>query len=327
MKYLLKRLGFYGVAAVFAVTLNFLLPRLMPGDAAGALFARFQGKLSPEALEALRRAIGISDGPLWKQYFDYLWGLAHGDLGTSIMQFPAPVLQVVWTGFGWTVLVAGLALVLGFIIGTALGILAGWKRGGFIDTVLPPLLAFVGAFPYFWLAMGLLFLFGFELKLVPLRHAYADGSTPAFTFSFIADVARHAALPIITVIIATLGGWMMGMRSAMVAVLGTEYLALGRAKGLSSLRLAWRYAARNALLPNVTSLGMSLGFVLGGSLLTEVVFSYPGLGFLMVQAVRSQDFPVMQGLFVMITFAVLSANALVDVVTTVIDPRTRSRES
>jgi peptide/nickel transport system permease protein len=299
----------------------------MPGDAAGALFARFQGRLSPEALEALRRAIGITDGPLYLQYFDYLRDLAHGDFGISISQFPAPVLQVVWTGLGWTVLVAGSALIIGFVIGTGLGIVAGWRRGGLLDSVLPPVLAFIGAFPYFWLAMGLLFLLGFQWRWVPLRHAYSDGATPELSFTFIADVLVHAALPVFTVVIATLGGWMMGMRSAMVAVLGTEYLALGRAKGLSTARLAWRYAARNALLPNVTSLGMSLGFVLGGSLLTEVVFSYPGLGFLMVQAVRAQDFPVMQGLFIMITLAVLSANAVVDVLTTLIDPRTRSREA
>lgn len=327
MKFLLRRFGFYGVAAFFAVTLNFFLPRLMPGDAAGALFARFQGRLSPEALEALRRAIGISDGPLLQQYAQYLMDLAHGDFGISISQYPARVTDVVLTGLGWTVLVAGVALVIGFALGTTLGVLAGWKRGGVIDSVLPPSLAFIGAFPYFWLAMGLLFLFGFEWRWVPLRHAYSDGASPEWTLTFIADVARHAALPVFTVVVATLGGWMMGMRSAMVAVLGTEYLALGRAKGLSTLRLAWTYAARNALLPNVTSLGMSLGYVLGGSLLTEVVFSYPGLGFLMVQAVRAQDFPVMQGLFIMITLAVLTANALVDVVTTLIDPRTRGREA
>jgi peptide/nickel transport system permease protein len=327
MKYLLKRLAFYSLAAFFAVTLNFLLPRLMPGDAAGAMFARFQGRLSPEALEALQRAIGLTDGPLPMQYVAYLRDLLHGNLGISVAQFPAPVFDVVLTGLGWTVLVAGSALIIGFVLGTGLGVVAGWRRGGFIDSVLPPTLAFLGAFPYFWLAMGLLYVLGFEWRWVPLRHAYSDGATPEWSLAFIGDVLRHAALPIFTVVIATLGGWMMGMRSAMVAVLGTEYLALGRAKGLSAVRLAWRYAARNALLPNVTSLGMSLGFVLGGSLLTEVVFSYPGLGFLMVQAVRSQDFPVMQGLFIMITLAVLIANAVVDLMTTIIDPRTRSREA
>jgi len=326
MKFILKRLSFYGLAAFFASTVNFMLPRLMPGDAAGAIFARFQGRLSPEAAEALRRAFGVGEGPLWRQYLRYLSDLLRGDFGISLSQFPTPAVDVVWTGVGWTVLVAGTSLLLGFVLGTALGVLAAWRRGGFIDSVLPPALAFIGAFPYFWLAMGALYLFGFEWRWLPLRHAYSDGATPAWTLSFLGDVAAHAVLPIATVTVGTLGGWMMGMRSAMVSVLGTEYLALGRAKGLSPVRLAWRYAARNALLPNVTSLGMSLGFVLGGSLLTEVVFSYPGLGFLLVQSVRAQDFPVMQGLFLMTTLAVLAANAGVDVLTAVLDPRTRARE-
>jgi peptide/nickel transport system permease protein len=145
VKFLLKRLGFYGLAAFFAVTLNFLLPRLMPGDAASAMFARFQGRLSPEALAALKRAIGISDGPLVAQYFQYLRDLLHGNLGTSVSQYPATVAEVVWTGLGWTVLVAGSSLVIGFVLGTALGVLAGWRRGGVIDSVLPPALAFIGA--------------------------------------------------------------------------------------------------------------------------------------------------------------------------------------
>jgi peptide/nickel transport system permease protein len=325
MIYILKRLGFYTLAAFFASTINFMLPRLMPGDAASAIFARFQGRLSPEAVEALRRAFGAGGGPLWKQYLTYLKDLLSGDFGISLSQFPAPAVDVVWTGVGWTVLVAGTALILGFILGTGLGIVAAWRRGGWVDSALTPVLAFIGAFPYFWLAMGALFLFGFEWRWFPLRHAYSDGATPQWTLAFIADVAAHAVLPIATVTVATLGGWMMGMRSAMVSVLGSEYIALGRAKGLSPVRLAWRYAARNALLPNVTSLGMSLGFVLGGSLLTEVVFSYPGLGFLLVQSVRAQDFPVMQGLFLMTTLAVLAANAMVDVLTALLDPRTRAR--
>lgn len=325
MKFLLRRLGFYAVAAFFAVTLNFLLPRLMPGDATGALFARFQGRLSPEALAALQRALGDDGQPWWVQYGRYLWGLAHGELGVSLSQFPEPVSNVVWGGLGWTVLVAGGGLVISFLVGSALGVWAAWRRGGFVDGVLTPALSLVGAFPYFWLAMGALYVFGFRFRWVPLRHAYSDGAVPEWTFTFALDVARHAALPIGTVALAGLAGWLLGMRGAMVQVLGTEYLALGRAKGLSSTRLALRYAARNALLPNVTALGMSLGFVLGGSLLTEVVFSYPGLGFQLVQAVRAQDFPVMQGLFLMTTLAVLAANFAVDVLTLAIDPRTRGR--
>lgn len=326
MRFLLRRLGFYGVAACFALVINFALPRCMPGDAAGAMFARFQGRLAPEAVGALRQAFGVDDAPVVVAFGRYLAAVGHGDLGISTSQYPARVIDLVGAGLGWTLLLAGTALALSFVIGTALGIAAAWSRGGWLDTFLPPLLAFVGAFPYFWLAMSALYLVGFQWHWVPLRHAYCDDRSPEWSAAFIADVARHAALPIATVVAASLGGWMMGMRSAMVSVLGSESIALSRAKGLSPWRVAWSYAARNALLPNVTGLGMALGFVIGGSLLTEVVFSYPGLGFLLVQAVRAQDFPLMQGLFLMITVAVLLANAGVDVVATMLDPRLRGRE-
>jgi len=326
MRYALGRLGFYAIAAMFALVVNFVLPRWMPGDPVGAMVARFQGRLAPEAVDALRRAFGDDGGPLHVQFARYVWRVCHGDFGVSVGRFPEPVVDVVASGLGWTLLVAGIGLLLSFVLGTALGVLAAWRRGGWVDTLVPPLLSFVGSFPYFWLAMGALYVLGFEWRWVPLRHAYSDDAVPGWTWAFAADVARHAALPVATVTVASMGGWMMGMRSAMVAVLGSESIALARAKGLSPVRIAWSYAARNALLPNVTGLGMALGFVLGGSLLTEVVFSYPGLGYLMVQAVRAQDFPVMQGLFLMITLAVLAANALVDVVTALLDPRVRGRE-
>jgi peptide/nickel transport system permease protein len=181
----------------------------------------------------------------------------------------------------------------------------------------------MGAFPYFWLAMAALYVFGFELRLFPLRHAYTDGAVPAFRWDFLQDVARHAALPVLTLVLAGTGGWATGMRANMAAVLGSEALGLARLKGLSPVRLAVHYAARNALLPSLTGFGMALGFSLGGSMLTEVVFSYPGLGFLLVQAVRAQDYPLMQGLFLVVTLAVLAGNWAVDVATLRLDPRTR----
>jgi peptide/nickel transport system permease protein len=200
---------------------------------------------------------------------------------------------------------------------------AAWWRTGWLDALLPATLALLGAFPYFWLAMAALYLLGFQWRLFPLGHAYGDDLAPAWTATMLADVARHAALPVATVVLATLGGWLLSMRNTMLAVLGSEYVALARAKGLSPARLVLRYAARNALLPSVTGFGMALGFVLSGSLLTEIVFSYPGQGYLLVQAVRSQDYPLMQGIFLVITLAVLAANWLVDLVYVWLDPRTR----
>lgn len=327
MRYIIQRLGFYLLAAWAALTLNFFLPRLMPGDPAVALFARFRGRLGPEALQALRETFGLTDAPLVSQYFIYLAHVFRGDLGISVAYFPSRVSEVIGTGLVWTIFLAGTAVVISFAIGTSLGVVAAWRRRGWVDNWLPSTLVFLGAFPYFWLAMVALFLLGFTLGWFPLGHAYGDDLTPGFSAAFIADVLRHAALPVATVVLATLGGWLLSMRNTMIAVLGSDYINLARAKGLSPSRIVTRYAARNALLPSVTGFGMALGYVLGGSLLTEIVFSYPGQGYLLVQAVRNQDYPLMQGIFLVITLAVLGANLLVDLVYLWLDPRTRGSAS
>jgi peptide/nickel transport system permease protein len=327
MRYLLKRLGFYLLAAWVALTMNFFLPRLMPGDPATALFARFKGKLPPEAIEALRAAFGLTHAPLWKQYLTYLAHVLRGEMGISIAYFPSPVLDVIRTALGWTLLVAGSAVILSFTIGTLLGIAAAWWRRGTLDTWVPSALVFLGSFPYFWLAMVALYVLGFTLRWFPLGHAYSDDVVPAWTAGFVLDVLRHAALPIATVVLATVGGWLLSMRNTMITVLGSDHVNLARAKGLHPARVVLRYAARNALLPSITSFGMALGFVLGGSLLTEIVFSYPGQGYLLVQAVRNQDYPLMQGIFLLVTLAVLAANWLVDLAVLWLDPRTRDSAS
>lgn len=327
MRFLLRRLGFYLVAAWVALTLNFFLPRLIPGDPATALFARFRGKLAPEAMQALRETFGLSQAPLWKQYLLYLSHALRGDFGLSVAYFPTPVVQVIGSGLLWTILLAGSAVLISFALGTLLGIAAAWWRRGWADAFLPPALVFVGSLPYFWLAMVALYVLGFTLRWFPLGHAYSDELTPAWTWTFIADVIVHAVLPVSSIVIATLGGWLLSMRNTMITVLGSDHVNLARAKGLSPARVVLRYAARNALLPSVTSLGMALGFVLGGSLLTEVVFSYPGQGYLLVQAVRNQDYPLMQGIFLVITLAVLGANWLVDMVVLWLDPRIRDASS
>lgn len=326
MRYALRRLGFYLLAACVAVVLNFVIPRLMPGDPASTMFARFQGRLQPEAMEALRAAFGFTGGSLWEQFGSYLAHLVRGDLGISIAYFPAPVAEVFGTGLLWTMLLAGGSLVVAFCLGTALGALAAWRRNGWLDSVLPPLLALLGAFPFFWLAMLVLDVFGFRLGWFPLRHAHSPDIAPALSWAFVSNVAYHAALPAMTVVLASVGGWMLSMRNTMVGVMGQDFITLARAKGLSPSRVLVRYAARNALLPSVTGFGMALGFVLSGSLLTEIVFSYPGLGYLMVVAVRNQDYPLMQGLFLIITLSVLAANWLVDLLYLWLDPRTRRNE-
>ncbi|MEA2700454.1 MAG: peptide/nickel transport system permease protein [Myxococcales bacterium] len=324
MRFLLRRLGFYLVAAWASITLAFFIPRLMPGDPASAMFARFRGRLSPEAIVALRRAFGFSEAPLWKQYAQYLAHAARGDLGISISYYPATVGSVIGQALIWTVLLSGVAVLISFVLGTALGMLGAWKRGGWLDSYLPPVLTLLGAFPYFWLAMAALFIFGFGLGWSPLRQAYDDRLVPSLSWAFLASVVQHAVLPGATIVIATAGGWMLSMRSTMINVLSQDYVLFAHAKGLSSRRIMLQYAARNALLPNVAGFGMALGFVLSGSLLTEIVFSYPGQGYLLFRAVKSLDYPLIQGLFLTTTLAVLGANWLVDVVALWLDPRSRS---
>ena len=323
MGYILRRLGFYLAAFWVSITLNFMLPRLMPGDPVSRMVARLQGAIRPDQIDALRRSFGLDDAPLWEQYLRYLGQILSGDMGFSISRFPTPVTDVIAGQIGWTVLLGLVSLMIAVVIGNLLGILAAWRRGGILDSVLPPVLIFVGSFPYFWLAMGLLWLFGVSLGWFPLRHALSVGSTPELSFAFIGDVALHLVLPAASIVLVSIGGWMLGMRNTMIATNAEDYIVMAEAKGLRPGHIMMRYAARNALLPSVTAFGMSLGFIVGGALLTEVVFAYPGVGYQLLSAVQNLDYPLMQGLFLTITTAVLIANFLVDIVYVRLDPRVR----
>jgi peptide/nickel transport system permease protein len=321
--HLLRRLGFYLLAGWVALTLNFLIPRLMPGDPASVMFARFQGELEPEAIDALRETFGLIEAPLWEQYVAYCTSVFRGDLGTSITYFPEPVSNVIATGLSWTLLLAGSAVVIAFALGTVLGALAAWNRGGWLDSITPPALALLGAFPYFWLAMAASWVLGFQLDWFPLRGAYGPEVHPGWNLAFAASVVEHAALPALTMVLVSLGGWMLGMRNVMIGVLGEDFVRYAMARGLPRHEILTHYAARNAMLPSLTSFGMAFGFVLSGALLTEIVFAYPGQGYLLLLAVQGQDYPLMQGLFLTITVAVLGANWFVDILTVILDPRTR----
>lgn len=323
MRYLLKRLGFYALAIWASITINFFLPRMIPGDPAARLLARVANTLRPEEIEALRKVFGFSDAPPLVQYVNYLVNVLRGDLGMSISRFPVPVTDVIGTGLFWTILLGGVALIISFIVGNVLGIIGTWRRGGLLDTVMPPLLIFIGAFPYFWLAMVALYVLGFQLQWFPLRHAYDNSITPALTPEFIGSVIQHLILPAGTVVLVSIGGWVIGMRNTMISILAEDYIMFAEAKGLSIRRIMFGYAARNAMLPAITSLGLSIGFILSGALLTEIVFSYPGLGFLLLSAVNNLDYPLLQGLLLMTTAAVLVANFFIDLVYALLDPRIR----
>jgi peptide/nickel transport system permease protein len=325
MKYVARRLGFYLLALWASITINFFLPRLIPGDpAATILSGAGASTLDPVQIQALREALGLSDAPLFQQYLLYLSRIVRFDFGTSFSFFPAPVSQVISTGFIWTILLGLTAVIISFTLGNILGIIGSWRRGGIVDTLMPPLLILIGAFPPFFLALMAFYFLANQWNLFPTGHAYDDLLAPSFSLAFIGSVIQHLILPASVIVLASMGGWAIGMRNVMVSILAEDYITMAEAKGLKQNRIMFMYAARNALLPSVTSFGIALGFVLGGLILIEQIFSYPGLGFLLIRAVTSLDYPLMQGLFLNITLAVLVANFIVDILYTRLDPRVRA---
>ena len=228
------------------------------------------------------------------------------------------------TGLWWTLLLGGTSVIISFIIGNLVGMYGAWRRGGVVDTFVPPFLVLIGAFPAFFLGLTGVYFLAFQLKWFPTRHAYEDTLTPGLDPAFFGSVIQHLLLPCLIMILVSLGGWALGMRNTMVGILAEDYITMAEAKGLSQNRIMFRYAARNAMLPNVTAFGIVLGFVLSGQLLIEQIFSYPGLGFLLISAVQRLDYPLMQGIFLMITLAVLVANFIVDIIYTRLDPRVRA---
>jgi len=324
MRFVLRRLGFYLVAFWVSVTLNFLLPRVMPGDPISRMMSQSQGRMTPEQVVQMQALFGLDNRPILQQYIGYWHSLFTGEMGVSISRFPTPVSEVIASQIGWTILLGSTALLIAVVIGNLLGILAAWRRGGVLDSALPPILVFIGSFPYFWLAMGALDVFGVVLGWFPLRHAFSAGATPSLSPEFIGDVAMHLVLPAMTIVVVSVGGWMLAMRNTMITTTSEDYIVMAEAKGLKANRIMFRYAARNATLPAVTNFGMAIGFVVGGALLTEVVFAYPGVGFQLLSAVTALDYPLMQGIFLTITGAVLVANFIVDMVYVRLDPRVRA---
>jgi peptide/nickel transport system permease protein len=222
----------------------------------------------------------------------------------------------------WTIGLVGVATIISFVLGTLLGIAAAWRRGSWLDNLLPTMTFFQAA-PYFFVAILMVAVFATKLGWFPTNSGYNTTLTnPGFNAPFISSVLGHAVLPALTIVVGSVAGWIIGMRNMMLTTMDEDYVLVARAKGLSQPRVI-QYAARNAILPSVSGFSLAIGFVVSGSLLTEIVFSYPGVGFIMLQAVASEDYPLLQGIFLIITFAVLAANFIADVTYSILDPRTR----
>ncbi len=326
MSFILRRLGMYVVAAWVALTINFFIPRLMPGNAVESIMSKFPN-LQPSAYQALEAMLGVGHpGSLWHQYWSYMDDVLHLNFGTDVSQYPAQVSTLIGETLPWTLTLVGTATVIAFLIGTALGILAGWRHGGSLDRVLPGLM-FLQAIPYFFFALILIELFAVKLHVFPIGQGYGEGLVPGWDWSFISSAVYHSLLPALTIVLTSIAGWMLQMRNVMITTIGEDYVIAAQAKGLPNRRVVFTYAARNALLPQLQGFGLALGFVVSGALIMEIVFSYPGIGLLLLNAVTSHDYPLMQAIFLVITFAVLIANMIVDIIIVFVDPRARSREA
>lgn len=328
MRYLLRRAGFYLVALWAALTVNFILPRLMPGNPALAYLGKIQAKSpTPAMYNALLKEFNVDPSvPIWQQYWNYLTAILTGHLGISVSQYPSQVSTILGQSLPWTIVLVGVAITISFIIGTFIGILAAWRRGKLLDSTVPPILTFFSAIPYFWMALGLLYLFAVVWQWFPDGggydiYSYPNG--PELSLGFIMSAAQYAVLPIVTLVIGSLAGWVLTMRNTMVTTLAEDYVLMAKAKGLPERRTMFSYAARNAILPSVTSFSISLGLVVSGSLLTEMVFNYPGIGYALLQGVQQDDYPLIEGCFLVIALAVLIANFLSELVYVFLDPRVR----
>lgn len=330
MRYILKRFAALVVTCWVAITVNFALPRLMPGNPVQTMFGRYQGKVSPTAIKAMELAFGLNTktGELG-QYFDYLGHTLEGNLGVSFSYFPASVSSLIGEALPWTLGLVGFATLLAFVLGTTLGMLgawrrgtAGWKRGSVVDSVVVPFGLLLGALPSFWLALILLYLVAFKFNWFPIGGGSTAGQSLSGWSGF-GSIMDHAALPAITLTLVSMGLWILLMRNNMLTVLGDDYVKFARAKGLRNRAVAYHYAARNAILPIFAQLALALGIVVGGQVFVEIVFSYPGIGYLLLQAVENEDYPLMQGIFLIFTIALLVANFFADALYTFLDPRVR----
>lgn len=328
-RYLLNKLFWYLLAFVAAVALNFFLPRLIPGNPVDAIVAQLAqgGNASGEAMQRIYDTyvteFGLDKPPL-AQFWSYLTNLLRGDLGTSLGNYPASVNSLIKAALPWTLALQLPTILLGWFLGNILGALAAYKggwtdRGAFLGSLL------FSSIPYYGLAILLLYTFAVALPWFPTGGAYSFASSPSFTWGFLTDAFRHYFLPFISLLLIVIGGQAIGMRSMAIYELGADYVGYERSLGLREGRIV-RGIFRNAVLPQITGLALSIGALAGGALLTEIVFSYPGLGTVLFDAIRQNDYPVIQAVTMLITAAVLIANFVVDLTYGLIDPRIRTAQ-
>jgi peptide/nickel transport system permease protein len=326
--FLVKRL-ILAVVTIFAVvTLTFFMVRLMPGNAMSYLQAQLaqQGGLTTQQIAAkVQEAYGVQPtGPLLQQYLGYVGNAFQLNLGTSIIDPGKSVLSVIAGALPWTLLVVGLALLISFVIGVIVGTLIAAFPQNLLAKIATGVVSFLAAVPNYVVALVLIYLIADRDHLLPASGPYALTTTPGVNFPFIGSVLQHAILPVLSYVIVAFGSWALTMKGSVSTILGADYVRSGEAWGLSRWRVTRSYIGRNAMLPMVTNLGLSLGYMFGGSVFIETFFVYPGLGYYLIQSVNQRDYPVMMGCFILITVAVVAANLIVDLTYPLVDPRIMS---
>tara|TARA_A100001037_G_scaffold1497_1_gene1311 strand:- start:3121 stop:4200 length:1080 start_codon:yes stop_codon:yes gene_type:complete len=330
--FVVKRFLFFLFVVWLASTVIFIIPRLSGQDPVKEkllLEAQRGGAMQTgldEMAETYQKRFGL-DQPLWVQYTNFIKDLAKLNLGVSIAFFPRTVNDIVFESLMWTLGLMGTVTILAFILGTLAGAFLGWpRRPGWLQYVFMPLLT-LSAIPQYLLGMILIFIFAFKLGWLPLFGGYSPASLPSLTFEFIIDVIRHAILPAFAIIFSSIGFWAIGMRGMMINTQGEDYMIQADAKGLKGSRIFIRYAVRNALLPQVTGLALVMGTIITGQVLVERVFSYPGVGDILFQAIRLSDFFVIRGIVIVIVLGIALATFLLDVLYPLLDPRIRVRNT
>jgi peptide/nickel transport system permease protein len=327
MRWFARRLVFYVFAIWVALTVNFLLPRLMPGSPIAGLLQHLnpsQLAANPGIVQTYEALLGGGHHSIWQDYVTYLHRIVHFDFGLSTSNYPTPVSDVVGRTLPYSIFLVGVAFLLSFVVGTAIGMVAAWRRGGIVDNVIVPGFMALGAFPAFFTALLGLYFLGLKLHWFPIQHAYGTGLSPGFNWTFLSSAFRHAQLPIFVILGAYAGGWVLNMRTVMINTIGEDYVTMAHAKGLRDRRVMMRYAARNAILPPLNGFAALFASAVGGLVFVEYIFSYPGAGYTLQQAVLGNDYPLAQAILVVLSVCVIVANLIMDVLNLFLDPRLRA---
>ncbi|MEZ4712087.1 MAG: ABC transporter permease [Caldilineaceae bacterium] len=325
LSYFIRRIGMFFLVIFVAASFNFVIPRLAPGNPIGAITSRMSqasaGIENGQAMfEAYRKRFGLDD-PLYVQYFKYMWNTLRLDFGESLSAYPAEVWDIVGPAIGWSIGLIGVSVLITFVLGILVGALLAWKGTPELVRALLPLTMFGGVLPYYLLGMLLLYVFAFTTRLLPMSGAFDSGMIKGFNWPFIKSLVSHAILPALSIILTSMGGWALSMRSLMINTIGEDYMLLAEAKGLPKRRILWWYAVRNVIPPQLAHLAIALGYVVSGAILVEIVFSYPGLGYQLYMSIVNSDYTVIQGITLILAISVGLAVLIIDLIYPRLDPR------